>query len=130
MTDDIVARSRQLDEEIAGSGAIRDLERAGRRSWLVLRVVVVSLIFDLILSAGLTYTAWQARMTAERAQSNEVRIRTACMTINETHAQERQLWEYVLRIPPTTPQTPESLKQRADFEAYVNHLYAPRDCGR
>lgn len=126
--NDAIERSDALDKRIASSDAIDHLTRASRRNLLLIRLLAVSIAFDLFLSMGLGIVAFRANQTAEQANSLQARARTTCLSGNETRAGQIQLWHYILDLPPSTPRTEAQQQQVEQFRAYLDHLFVARKC--
>lgn len=56
------------------------------------------------------------------------KVSQLCEINNETRKGERELWDFILNIPPTTPQTPDQTANRVKFIALLDKLYKLRDC--
>src|SRR5205085_7345051 len=98
--DDVIARSDALDEKIAGSSSIHALEAASRRNLRLIRLLVGSVVFDILLSVGLGYETLKTYQLAQQASSLERQARVACLAGNDARAGQVQLWGYILDLPP------------------------------
>lgn len=128
MADDLIARSDDLDDKIAGSSDVQAIIRYGHRTRLLLRWLAVSLAFDLVLSLGLGYVAIRAQQLAEQANSIQDRARAGCLSGNEFRKTQLQIWHYILDLPPTSPRSAAQEAQQAQFRAYVDGQFALRKC--
>lgn len=97
-------------------------------------IVIGSLIFDLALSLGLGYTAWQASTAAGNAKTAIV---TNCKAGNQARADQIKLWNFIFTISDGNDSqradlTPEQQKARevqlAAFRAFIGKTFAQRDC--
>lgn len=94
-------------------------------------------VFTLVLfAANLIFTAHEVgnvRAVTAAASRNAASIRQLCQAGNEARAQQIVLWDHLLSIAQPPPhQTPAQARHRLAteraFEAYVHHVFAPRDC--
>jgi len=129
---DPVERSDDLDRRIAlGLGVTRDVEnlmRASKRSLLLIRVLFVSVVFDVLLSVALGLVAIRADTAANQANSVQRRQVATCLAANEARAAQIALWTYILDLPSTAPNTPEQQQRIKQFRAFVATTFAPRKC--
>ncbi len=125
---DVVDRSDDLDERIAGSADMETLVHYGHVNRRLIRILGVSLAFDIVLSVMVGYLAWQANEVAQQATSTQARQQAACLSGNEARAGQRQLWHHVLDLPAAAPRTPEQQQQADDLGRYVDDVFQPRKC--
>jgi hypothetical protein len=125
---DVLDRSDELDRRIAGSAEIDTLVKASRRNLLLIRILGVSLAIDVLLTVGFGWVAWRADLTARQAASLQAQAHATCLSGNEARAGQRQLWHYILDLPPTAPRTPAQQEQAVAFGAYIDDIFAPRRC--
>lgn len=128
-SDAILARLVTLNTNI------EDLTKYGRKNRKFIRWLAASLIFDVVLSLGLGTVALNARSASDHARQatsaahvNAQNAHTTCVSGNESRKLNRELWQYVLSVPPSTPQTADQLKVRQQFQVYIDKTFAPRDC--
>lgn len=107
----------QNDRLEATNAAIVNLTTTTRRSRRLIRILAVSLVFDVVLSLGLAYALNQNREAG----------RAACRESNETREGSIALWEGIANAAPAT--TPEQHQRTDAVLALVHRTYAPRDCG-
>jgi hypothetical protein len=98
-------------------GALNDRLRRTRH---VVWGLVISLVLDLLLTAGFAAVAVQARNTQQSGLA-------LCESSNHARAQQISLWGYVLSLG-GPPKTAAQRKVIAEFEAHLHKIYAPRDC--
>jgi hypothetical protein len=104
---------------------LRVVSKLALRSNRKLALLIVALVVDVLLTFGIGYdTVHLHDLTVHDQQ-------IACMAGNQFRHDEKQLWEHVLSITaanPKTPPTPAELKQRAEFQSYLNIAMASRNC--
>lgn len=100
----------------------------GRRNRRLIWLTIVSLVFSVLLTVGLTVTAVRLNDTNDKADRNRERQISTCVSTNEARANNKRLWDYLLKLPPTTPRTDAQVEQLAAFKAFVDQTFAPRDC--
>lgn len=127
-TDDVVRRSDELDEKIAGSADIKALVLASRRNQRMIRLLAISLAFDVLLTLALAVVTVQTEMVVRQANSLQAQAHATCLASNEARAGQVTLWHHLLDLPPAAPRTPEQQEQADAFGRYVDHLFAPRQC--
>ena len=95
-----------------------------------------SIVFLFILAV---LVAGSAYFFATRAVNGEVANRASvvqlCVTGNEFRAEQVKLWNYVARLSAPPPhETAAQMRQRETairaLVAYVQHVFAPRDCSK
>lgn len=108
-----------------------DMSRGAARATVFLFCFTLVLFAaNLIISARDVSHVRALTVTATR---NAASIRQLCQAGNEARAQQIVLWDHLLSIAQPPPhQTPAQARHRLAteraFEAYVHHVFAPRDC--
>lgn len=124
-------RNAELEEKLEHNPIdenIQTLIRADKRRKAQVTLLAISIFIELLLSVALAYGWSQNHKLAIQAESNHMAILRNCETSNEARANNKQLWDYLLTQTPSQPPTAEQEKRIADFEAFVNKTFAPRDC--
>lgn len=69
-------------------------------------------------------------MAASATRQNSRDLVTGCENANESRQAARALWGYVIDVSAVSNPSPSADQQRVieSFRAYVNEVYAPRDC--
>lgn len=118
--------SRERDEELG---------RYGRRSRRMIIVTAVSLLADLLLTAGVTIVAIQAHSASSAAAATRAASVVSCQQSNQTRAQEVGLWAHLVMVSEAGPhpgqtaaQVAKSKEELAAFLGYVGKVFAPRAC--
>jgi hypothetical protein len=127
MTDSI-QRSDDLDRRLERSGSIATLAETGRRNRRMIHLLWVAIVLDVLLSVALGVTALRASQVAAQAASLQQQQHTACLAANDARTAQRELWDYLLSLPPSSPRTATQEAQLEQFRAYVNRVLAPRRC--
>lgn len=100
----------------------------GRSNHRAIRLLMVSLIAEFILSCGVGAVALDNRRIAARTSNATTTLVANCKSGNESRALQRELWAFVL-----SQQTPTSAEQQASinrFRGFVSSTLADRDCSR
>jgi hypothetical protein len=123
--EEVRADSEDRDKQLAERDA--QLSRYGQRNRHLIRITIVSLALDLLLTAALTIVAVQANRASGAASAVAQSSRNLCLSGNVARAQQVSLWNYVLTIshPPASSVERERV---AGFKAHLQKLFAPRDC--
>lgn len=129
--DTLDNRNKELDKKLgnidlnkAVSTLINDAKRSKRR----VRLLAISLLFDLLLTLGLGVVSVKTHNAAVQAETNKAALLRSCQTTNEARANNAVLWDYLLALQPEKPLTPNEIKFRTEFTALKVKTFAPRDC--
>lgn len=129
--DSLDKRNADLEEKIKATDLpkavetlIKDAKR-GRRRFVLLAITVV---FDVLLTFGFGYITIRTHNLASQAESNSAAIVRSCEVGNESRANNKKLWEYILGLPPTSAPSVERDQRIAEFKAFVDKTFAQRDC--
>lgn len=95
-------------------------------------VVLIGVVFDLFVSAGVVLIATQANRAAMQAKSaaSDARIAKvatyeACLSGNESRAESRALW---LSITALLPNDPRSVVFKENILKVTGQAFQPRNC--
>jgi hypothetical protein len=132
LTDALNRLSDRLDEVKADSET-RDaaLTRHSRRNRVMIWVTIVSLVLDILLTAGFAVVAVQAHDASTAATANAQYQQALCQAGNVARAQQIQLWTHLLSLQPaagTPKRTPAQQKQLGEFRAYIHSVFLSRNC--
>lgn len=108
------------------------LHQYGKRNRHLIRGVIISLAFDLLLTCGGLWVAYRANQAHDAAtQVHQVQVST-CVATNQTRAQNAQLWYDIVLIAEqnATQRTAKQRQQIDQFKAQINTVFAPRDCSK
>ncbi len=107
----------------------RDLRQQNKKHQFLIRLLGISVAFDLVLSGALGWigvtavnASDQAAAAATAAATNQ---RNFCIASNETRKSQVDLWTYVLGQSPT-PAGQEATRE--NFRDYVAEVFKQRDC--
>lgn len=133
--DELVDAVRGMTDELAGLREdTQKLRSYGQRNRHLIKVVAVSVVFDVVLSAGLGFAVWRAQVASDRAAAAASATVVTCRSGNEARALQTQLWNFILALPPRPDETPDQRALREEsvgkFKIYVANAFAPRDCDR
>lgn len=118
--DALIDVDRQLGEVLVAS-----VDR-GKSNHRAIRLLMVSLVAELVLLLCVAAMAVDNRRTAAKVDDASTALVLNCKAGNESRALLRQLWVFVL-----SQQTPVSAEQRASidrFRGFVDSTFADRDC--
>jgi len=106
------------DREMSVEGTLRSLARFVLRDNVNFRIVVVSLIFDIVFTFGIGYTTVHLHdLTVDYQHST-------CRASNHLRTAERRVWSYVLRtVTPAHPTAAQAAELR-HLTAYVDRTMA------
>lgn len=108
-------------------GEVHDLKAYGRRNRRLIRIVTLSVIFDVLLSFGLGYATWRASRASDQAARASSALTVNCLAGNESRKIQTDLWNTVLAFPQPNP-TPEQEAQTQKFKDYIATAFVIRDC--
>jgi hypothetical protein len=130
--EDVQTGSEARDEQLAKRDA--QLARYGHRNRHLIRITIVSLVLDILLTAAVTVVAIQAHDASSAAASARTAAtavaqsnRNLCLSGNASRAQQVEVWDYILSLaqPPATAAARERI---GEFKAHLEAIFAPRDC--
>lgn len=103
---------------------LKAVSKTSKKHQLFIRLLSLSMAFDIFLSIALGTVGLTAHQAAEAAAKNQKQF---CLASNETRKVQRELWTTILT---TTSQgtTDEQEGQRAQFKAYIDRVFADRVC--
>jgi hypothetical protein len=126
----VVEKSDALDDRIAIE--LNRLERGRRLTNWMIRLLAVVLGMETLLAVAVAFFGWQAIQTQQVALAAQETTYSACLAGNEARTGQRQLWEFILLLPPPQNQSPaqtaQEQKQSASLRIYVNRVFANRKC--
>lgn len=113
-----------LNVQVAEQNAqVAEQKRYGRWN----RLMIWSLAALTVVVAVVAVRAQQAHDSAAQVHASQISI---CQSTNTARSQNLQLWEYVLSLPPDRPLTEQQQKIRNEFRAYIQKVFAPRNCSK
>jgi hypothetical protein len=124
-------RDDELNQKMVDSPpeeAIKILVKDANRRKRQLRLLTISVIFDIVLSLALAYGWQQNHSLAIKAETNKNAIIHNCETSNDSRKKNHVLWDYILALPPAQPLTSDQQLQRDNFSKFVDQTFAQRDC--
>lgn len=113
-----------IDEQIAV------LVMQAKRNKNNIRLLAISLFVQLFLTCALGYLGFITFRIAREAESNRNAIVSRCEATNEGRARNKELWDYLLGVPPTEPRTPQEQAALDGFAQKVDQTFAPSDCSK
>lgn len=132
---DLIRRSDQLDDKLDNmpnslDKTVAGLVTYGRQNRTLIRWLTVSIVLELFLAIGFMFVLTQQQINSNTIKTNRNAIITSCNSGNEFRKDNLELWQHILAIPPTTPQTDEQIRTREEFTTFINNTFAPRDCSK
>lgn len=113
---------------------VADTRLYGAHNRKLIRLVAVSVVFDIGLSLGLGAIAVQSRHASDKATRASSTLVVNCLSGNESRKIQADLWNTVLQFPAPAAETPAAKTQReattAKFKEYIATAFAPRDCSK
>lgn len=124
-------RNEELDKQLQVhpvEESVAVLMKDAKARKLQVRILLVSVILDILLTVGLTVVSIKTSDVAHLAQSNREAVFANCQTSNDSRHNNRILWDYLLALPPEQPQSDQQKLQIAKFKEFVATTFAERDC--
>jgi hypothetical protein len=131
-----------LRDELTGlRGDIAKYGLAEKRARRNLRILAVSVAFDILLSVGL-YVGYRkaddasraATVAAAKATAASSTTKIACQARNASNEIQAKLWNTVLRFPAPAVETAAAKADRerrtAEFKRYIDDAFAIKDCSK
>lgn len=122
---DMTGEAQALRKEVI------ELKSYGKKSRRLIRIVAVSVVFDILVSVGLFFGYRRTQELSSQASSAVV---ATCLSGNESRRIQTDLWHTLLSLPPSPGQTPEQKKyleeQTAKFKSYIDTAFKQRDCSK
>jgi hypothetical protein len=131
---ELVDAVRGMTVELAGLRTdTQELRSYGTRNRRLIRIVAVSLIFDVLLSLGLGFAVHHAQEASDRAGRAASATVVTCRSSNEARAVQTDLWDYIFtQFAQSIDQSPAESAERAvniaKFKAYIATAFAQKDC--
>lgn len=134
MTDPI-ERSDALDKKMDAAGLpveIKALARHITRTRRMVRLLAISVVVDVVLSVVVGVVAFKAEQATNDANQARRAVVASCVSGNAARAVQRDLWGFILSLPPPPTLTPAEAASRAaqtsQLKAYIATNLAARDC--
>jgi len=121
--EEVIARAEAVEQRLEDNPTFKNLNSGFARLKIVSTILIFVVVVLAVVVAGLTYTYGKLDRTQETQQDR-------CELNNRNKAGERELWAFILGIPPTTPQTPTQDANRAKLAEIINRVYAESDCSK
>lgn len=132
MKKDLIKRSDALDKRIKASGSvdksIENLIKASESNRKLINWVIISIIFEVVLTMVVIYVAVRTSQNTIRIERNRDILVNNCVVGNEFRATEKSFWEYILTIPPDQPVTPQQQQRIDAFKVKLDETFAQRPC--
>jgi hypothetical protein len=136
--DDLSARAEELSQAVGTlTVSVNELAEYGQRNRSLIRRMTAGLVGLLVLLVAVAGVAWIAIDASEEAKNatgvaaqNKQNAKVGCLVGNESRAGQIRLWTFIIdaSLASNPNPTPERQKLIADVRAYINALFAPRDC--
>lgn len=133
MKGDPVLRSDKLDEKLANAPvdeAISTIIAYSKRSRTIIKYLSILTVLAIIIVIGIAYLFAETQANKSRLENNHNSLVAACESGNEFRRTNLLLWDYILSLPPREPRTDAEKKKIAEFQAFVDKTFAPRDCSQ
>lgn len=124
-------RNNQLEEKLKDSDltkAVEILIKDAKKRRRQVTILTISVILDIILTAGISYLSIRTHDLASKAESNHEAVVRSCYNSNEARANNSTLWDYLLAAQPKKPLSQEEMKFRDDFVKLKEETFKPRPC--
>lgn len=131
MTNDLDKRNEELDEKMSQTSieeSIASIVRDAAKRKTQVAILAVLVAFSIMLGIFVGLLGLVTHRIAIQAESNKQAIIHNCETSNIARANNKQLWGYLLNIPPKSPLSADDQAQLDKFKGFVDTTFAPRDC--
>jgi hypothetical protein len=126
-------RNEELDRKINETklpDAVKILIADAKKRRYQMIALTASLLLDFLITIILGFVAAQTHSTASKAESNQQALVRACQTSNAARANNKQLWTYLLSLPPPSIPTTQQKQVRDQFSDFIDKTFAPSDCSK
>ncbi len=130
-TTNLEERDNRLNEEMKqhpAEEAIQVLVKDAHRRKRQVRILAVSVVLNILLTAGFGFLTYKTNQIASLAQSNQDAVVANCEVANESRKNQRDLWAYVISLTPEQPRSQEQQDRTDKFSDFVDKTFAQRDC--
>lgn len=110
--------------------AVNGLRQAVARSQLFIRLITVSLIFDVTLSIILGIVAYNANSASQAASNASSALVVNCRASNQARNTLKTTIDYLFSVPSQTPRTPAQQQEINQIKATVDARLAQTDCSK
>jgi hypothetical protein len=116
----------QTEAMIVLAAKVDGLRKSGRRAWKFV-------LFDIALTIGLAFFAWQAHDASDSAAQTRQATLVTCQANNASRAGNLQIWDFLIALSrPPASDTPAKKaaadKQLAVIQGEVDRTFMPRNC--
>ena len=130
---DSVDRSDELDKKLDAmpesiDETVKNLIDSGKRTKRLIHLVILSIFIEAALTIGISLFFISQSAQNVQITINKQNLIANCKSNNDFRDSQVKVWNYVLAIPSTTPQTPAQQKTLANFKTYVDNTFALRNC--
>lgn len=126
--DEASLAEREADIDRRIGDLLVDMQHLGDRNRRNIRLLALSVMFDVLLSIGLGAFAYQVhQLSANTAATTSEQQMSTCNAGNQARALNAELWNYILSQP-SGPQTADQSATVTSFKAFIANIFTPRDC--
>jgi hypothetical protein len=128
---EVIAAADRLAVEVGNLGdQVGVLIKTDKRRAVQFVALAVSVVLDLLLSAGFYYALRTTHDAQERIEKNSATLYTNCVTLNEQRQRERKLWEGLITLPKAKGQPENDPKTIEAFMGLLDKAYPIEDCAK
>lgn len=132
INNNLVQRSDELDTRLSEDDnlnqTVADWITYGKRSRKLIRLVIFSIILELILLVSFIFIYTKQQSVQAQTMANHNALVTGCLSGNEFRKSNLTLWDYAFSIPPDVPPSPQQQQKIDDFKVFIKKTFALRDC--
>ena len=121
--------NHKLDESDINEAVFILIKDAKKRKQQIF-ALAFTIALDIILTLCLILLSFKTSDIASQAENNKQALKRSCETTNAARANNKELWDYLLSLPPREPRTTEEQKQLDAFKEFVNKTFAEKDCNK
>lgn len=120
--EDVIARAEAIEQRLEDNPTFKSLNSGFRRLSFITYIVIIGVTILAFTVGGLVYTYGRLIRTQETQQER-------CELNNRNKAGERELWDFLLGLPPRDP-SPAQEATRQQLNDIVVRIFAETDCSR
>ena len=123
---DTLAAAASLQHAVEGlTTQIAEVAADARHSRTLIRFMIPTLIFDVVMSLLLGYVTWRTVDASHQLQTVKAAAAETCVAGNKTRAEVISLWDQITGIVFAQPAQQD---EKAKILQIVDDTYAARDC--
>lgn len=115
---------QSVETDVAFEKLIAPLRKADIAHGRIIKVLIIVITALLLMMLTISYALVRIYQNAHSL----AKVTALCEKTNEANQTQRDLWDFILSIPPSSPQTDEQKQNRAEFVVRLDKAFAQKDC--